>query len=300
VPTGVPDDLRSRHRLGERRHVSRPRLAFAVLVSTTLVALGSSAGAWLGWRGAPALPGTDDAGALVQGVVPGRPLTTMEAESPELSTVFPAGATGLAVLPLSGGNHFGAGYVRIILDTGRDRGVVGAAATRLRDAGWQVRAEGAGFTATAQGLGLEVHPSDGDGEPVARVEDYRRLTLTLYRAEPRAALPLALLGGLAGAALGYGWLRLRARRRGRYRTVADATALAGVLALLPASLLTVGVLGLRLVGSGAAATVTGDGAFVLVPLRPLTAAGLLVLAVALAVPAAGEAERLVRGRLAAR
>jgi hypothetical protein len=302
VITGVPDDgLRSRHRLGERRRrPDRRRLASAVLLGTTLAALGSSAGAWLGWRDTPALPSFDEGAALVQGIAPGKEIDFLDMESPLLGSAHPSGGTGIALVPLAGGNHFGAGYIQVGLDADGDAGLLRDVADRLAGAGWDVRRDGEEFRATAQGLRLDGYPSNGSGDPAPTVGLFDRVTLMLARAEPRPVLPLALLGLVGGGALAYGWLRARSRLRGRYRTVADAAALTGVLALLPTTLLTAGGLALRLAGSDAASTVASDAAYILPALRPVTLLGLAALAVALATPPARRADRELRDRLAAR
>jgi hypothetical protein len=208
-----------------------------------LAAVGSSAGAWLGWsRDVPALPPVDSLAALVGEVAPGAEIWSSTAENPELSTARPGAGTALFAIGFTGGDYFGSGYDDVQVDAGEQApAALDGMAQALADRGWDVSRHGdptAGLDASREGLHLGAYVSDDLGEPVSVDSGSNLVTFHLERAEPAPVLPLSLAGVCAGALVARAWLRAARRLAGRRRAVALWAAVSGALVLLPLAVLT--------------------------------------------------------------
>ncbi|RKR92147.1 hypothetical protein BDK92_6581 [Micromonospora pisi] len=209
-------------RHGLRCRLGRPTSGGIVIVAgfTALLFgfLGSVAGSWLGWQAARPLPDSAEAAAIARTALPTR-LPVHQMRRDEL--FFYDDPTDAWTI-VSGGDDYTPGRVEFGFESDQDaRTLASDVRGRLDASGWEVsdvefhgeRAFGEGATLYARRDGLTVWYSDlGAGATP-------RLDLTIVRARPTTPLPLAVLGGLVGALVGWllaGWVSRRTAGRHRF------------------------------------------------------------------------------------
>lgn len=239
------------------------RFVAAVVCALTVAAVGAALGAWLGWRGAPALPSDAAVLALVQPAAPDARLTVVARhDAPFAYEHAPGPMTWLI-----GDDDYNAGGVVLTAGASLDTLRAGLAAQ-----GWHTSDDPAyqGIAASKGEWSVHAYPADVDGSPTDR-HVAKVVAVDFGRAEPARVGPLTAAGYLLGLAAGW----LLTRRANRYLLAA------GLLLLLPGTVITTGDL-------IAVRTLPADvtppalwGDYLFFGIRALTTVGLLVMAVAL-------------------
>nr|BFE61043.1 hypothetical protein GCM10020063_055690 [Dactylosporangium thailandense] len=247
----VPD-----HASGQRAGRGRgpARVLAAIVAALTMAALG----AWLGWRGAPALPSDAAAVELIQPAAPAAQFAvTVRQEAP-----FAYEHPDEPLTWLIGNDDYNAGWVGLTV-SGTNPGSLRAG---LEAQGWHTSDDpypptAGGFAASKGEWSLEVRPG------VA-------LTVDLARAEPGRVGPLTVAGYVLGLAAG-ALLALGVRRLGL------AALVAGLVLLLPGTVLTTGdlVFNRTLPADVTPPALWGD--YLFFGVRLLSTAGVVLLAAAL-------------------
>ncbi|WP_436522484.1 hypothetical protein [Actinoplanes sp. HUAS TT8] len=205
------DDQHVGHRFGPRVR----RWIAVFVVALTFAALLGAGGAWLGWRGAPALPDDQRAREIVAAIVPGMRVGEVERHDVIFGDPDPMSSQLIA-----GTDEYDAGSVTLepagsasdaeeepdavetpVFAAALD--VAGARAALERD-GWEIRSGTTVRSVTARrgSLELTVYQDNGPGGVV------------FHRPEPALVRVLALVGWGAGLLLG-GWIGLRFSRRSK-------------------------------------------------------------------------------------
>ncbi|GAA3455332.1 hypothetical protein [Dactylosporangium matsuzakiense] len=232
------------------------RLAVAVACALTVAPLFAAAGAWLGWRGAPALPSDPAALQLLSAAIPGAQCAvTGRHEAP-----FDYEHPDEPLTWLVGNDDYNAGGVELLATGTTAAGLRAGLAAQ----GWHTADDPTidGYAASRGRWALEFRAGDAGGVAIA-----------LGHAEPAPVTPLTVAGyalGLAAGAL----LARRARRAAR------SALTAGLLVLVPGTVLTTGDLLWALTLPADVTTPAAWGDYLFFGVRLLTTAGVLLLAAA--------------------
>jgi len=202
----------------ERTHVRRHLGAWlaAVLVALTCAALAAAAGAWLGWRTAGPLPTDAQAQQIAATLAPGAPVVVDARHDAVFGYEQDRPMTWLL-----GDDSYNGGHVDVTL--------AGAEPTRVRGGlqagGWRVEADPTlGVSARKGEVAALVSPG-GDA-----------VTVEFGRTRPAPVRPLELAGWVAGVLAGW----FVARRLLAAPPIAWAAGVAGLVLLLPGTVLTTG------------------------------------------------------------
>ena len=190
----------------------------AVLVALTCAALTAAAGAWLGWRTAGPLPSDAEARRIAATLAPGVPVTLDMRHDAVFGYERDHPMTWLL-----GDDDYNGGHVDVTLAGAEPTRVQGG----LRAGGWRVEAD--------PYLGVSARK----GEVAALLtpaED--AVTVQFGRTRPAPVRPLELAGWVAGVLVGW----FAARRLIAAPPLAWTTGVAGLVLLLPGTVLTTGQL----------------------------------------------------------
>lgn len=252
VMTAASEETRVRRHLGA--------WLAAVLVALTCAALAAAAGAWLGWRTAGPLPTDAEARQIAASFAPGVPVRLAERHDAVFGYEHDRPMTWLL-----GDDDYNGGHVDVTLAGAEPMRVQGG----LRARGWRVQ--------TDPQLGVSAQKGEV-AAVVAPVDD--AVTVEFGRTRPAPVRPLELAGWVAGVLLGW----FAARRLLAAPPLAWAAGVAGLVLLLPGTVLTTGQL---FAESSLPTTITppalwGDYAGYGVHLLSLTGAALCLVAAVIA------------------
>ena len=248
VMTAASEETRVRRHLGA--------WLAAVLVALTCAALAAAAGAWLGWRTAGPLPTDAEARTIAASLAPGVPVRLAARHDPVFGYERDRPMTWLF-----GDDDYNGGHVDVTLAGAEPTRVQGG----LRAGGWSVETDPA--------LGVSARKGEF-AALVTPVDD--AVTVEFGRTRPVPVRPLELAGWVAGVLAGW----FVARRLLAAPPLAWATGVAGLVLLLPGTVLTTGQL---FAETSLPATITppalwGDYAGYGVHLLSLAGAGLCIVA----------------------
>jgi hypothetical protein len=186
---------------------------------------------------------------------------------------------------LLGAHDYSPGYVKLLVADGGDASTL---LTDTRDTlgrnGWRISGNlvGAGTAGVKGRVSVRLYPATINGDKLIAVRPDDAVAIEIGRAEPGRVQPLIVAGLLIGLALGwYGGRQAVHRIAGPYgtRRLPAALGLTGLLLLLPATLLTSGVLVYALIVM--ATSMPGPpawGQYLLPGVRALSVIGVLLLA----------------------
>jgi hypothetical protein len=153
------------------------------------------------------------------------------------------------LVPVLGGDGYVSGSVYLTLGPVADQAaLINQARTRLTDAGWTTAivdppGEGRALGATKGQLAMQWDTATDLREPGVKTDNAATVLVAVYRREPDQVRPGVLLGGLAGALLGWlGAVGVSRRSSGNARLPRRpcvlAASLTGLALLLPTTALT--------------------------------------------------------------
>ncbi|MEV8511530.1 hypothetical protein [Dactylosporangium sp. NPDC051484] len=241
------------------------RTLAAIFCAFTVAAVGAALGAWVGWRGAPALPSDSAALSLIG---PDTGLTAVGRNDAVFAYEHESGP----LTWLIGDDDYNAGSILMTTTTA----TVQALTTGLAAQGWHTSEDPVvqGFAASKGEWSIRVYPAFADGSPTDR-SAAEAVAVEFGRTQPGRVWPLVAVGYLLGLAAGWfvGWF---AGRR-----VVGWVLLGALVLLLPGTVITTGdiIAAVALPADATPPALWGD--YLFIGIRAFTTVGLLVMAVSL-------------------
>lgn len=222
---------------------SRRVFALMLLAAITLGAVGAGFGGWVGWQGAPPLPDDATASQLAWQVVPlGEPQLV---ERHDVLFGYPDAGSAAWLL---GGDNYSGGYVKLLVTDGDPApDQLSEIRTLLLAHRWRISSDlvGQGMSGSKGRLSVRVYPATFDGTRVSQASPDDAVAIEFGRSQPARVPTFTVIGCLLGLALGWfgsGWLVGRAVRAGVRRWPVLIALVAGLVLLLPGTVLTAGQL----------------------------------------------------------